>query len=153
MTVKFGTNVLKQGTDYKITYKDNVKLGTAYATVTGIGKYSGTVIRSFKIVQKSISAVTVSAIKDRTYTGKAQTPAVTLKNNGVKLVKNTDYTISYSKNTSIGQAVITVKGKGNYSGTRKIYFNIIPKTPTLSKVTSASKGKPVSYTHLRAHET
>lgn len=141
VTVKFGTNVLKQGTDYKITYKDNVKLGTAYATVTGIGKYSGTVIRSFKIVQKSISAVTVSAIKDRTYTGKAQTPAVTLKNNGVKLVKNTDYTISYSKNTSIGQAVITVKGKGKYSGTRKIYFNIIPKTPTLSKVTSASKGK------------
>ena len=141
VTVKFGTNVLKQGTDYKITYKDNVKLGTAYATVTGIGKYSGTVIRSFKIVQKSISAVTVSAMKDRTYTGKAQTPAVTLKNNGVKLVKNTDYTVSYSKNTSIGQAVITVKGKRNYSGTRKIYFNIIPKTPTLSKVTSASRGK------------
>lgn len=145
VTVKFGTNILKQGTDYTVTYRNNVKLGTAYAIVTGIGIYRGTVNRTFKIVKKSISAVTISSVKDRIYTGKAQKPGITMKNNGVKLVKNTDYTIRYSKNKSIGQAVITIKGKGNYTGTKKIYFKILPKAPTLSKVKSVAKGKLTAY--------
>lgn len=141
VTVKFGTNVLKNGTDYTVTYKNNTKLGTASATVTGIGIYRGTVTKTFQIVRKSVSKLTISAIKDRTYTGKTQKPSVTVRNNGVKLTKNRDYTVSYSKNKSIGQAVITIKGKGNYTGTKKIYFTIVPKTPTLSKVKSSARGK------------
>lgn len=141
VTVKFGTNMLKNGTDYTVTYKNNTKLGTASATVTGIGIYRGTVTKTFQIVRKSVSKLTISAIKDRTYTGKTQKPSVTIRNNGVKLTKNRDYTVSYSKNKSIGQAVITIKGKGNYTGTKKIYFTIVPKTPTLSRVKSSSRGK------------
>ena len=145
VTVKFGSRVLRQGTDYTVTYRNNVNRGTAYATVTGIGIYRGTVSRSFTIGTRSVSSLTVSAIGDRVYTGKTQKPSVTLRNNGVKLVKDKDYTISYSKNKSIGQAVITIKGKGNYSGTRKIYFSIVPKAPTFSKLKSSSKGKLTAY--------
>lgn len=48
--VKAGTKVLKKGTDYKITYQNNTKVGKAVVTVTGKGKYSGTIRKSFKIV-------------------------------------------------------------------------------------------------------
>ena len=100
VTVKFGSRVLRQGTDYTVTYRNNVNRGTAYATVTGIGIYRGTVSRSFTIGTRSVSSLTVSAIGERVYTGKTQKPSVTLRNNGVKLVKDKDYTISYSKNKS-----------------------------------------------------
>lgn len=141
VTVKFGSNVLTQGRDYTLTYRNNVKLGTAYVTVTGKGIYRGTVSRAFQIVKKSVTALTFSAVKDRAYTGKSQKPSVTITNNGVKLVKNKDYTISYSKNKSIGKAQITIKGKGSYTGTKKLSFSIVPKAPTFSKLKSSSRGK------------
>lgn len=43
----------------------------------------------------------------------------------VKLVSGTDYDISYTNNTSAGKASIIVTGKGNYSGNRVAYFNIV----------------------------
>ena len=145
VTVKFGTNVLKLGTDYTVTYRNNTALGTGYATVTGIGKYRGTVSRSFKIIKRVVKKLTFPTLADRVYTGKSQKPTVTIYNNGTKLKKNTDYTITYFKNKNVGQAVITIKLKGNYTGTKKLYFNILPKTPILSKVKSASKGKMTVY--------
>lgn len=49
---------------------------------------------------------------------------------GKKLVKNTDYTVSYSKNTAIGQASVKITGKGLYKGTKTVNFNIRPATVT-----------------------
>ena len=51
ITVKIGTTTLKQGTDYKVEYKNNVKVGTATMTITGIGKYGGTLTKTFKITE------------------------------------------------------------------------------------------------------
>lgn len=41
---------LKEGVDYTVEYKDNIKKGTATATITGIGKYSGVITKTFKII-------------------------------------------------------------------------------------------------------
>ena len=41
-----------------------------------------------------------------------------------KLKQNRDYIVSYSQNKKVGTAVITITGKGNYSGTVKKYFEI-----------------------------
>lgn len=57
---------LVEGTDYKVTYSNNVKVGTAKVTIRGMGDYcSGTVTKTFKIVPKksSISKLTVGKRK------------------------------------------------------------------------------------------
>ena len=41
---------LKKGTDYKVTYSNNVKIGKAKVTITGIGKYTGSITKTFNIV-------------------------------------------------------------------------------------------------------
>lgn len=49
--VKSGSITLKKGRDYTVAYSDNTYLGTATVTITGTGKYSGTIKKSFKIVK------------------------------------------------------------------------------------------------------
>ncbi len=44
--------VLKKGTDYTLSYKNNKKVGTATVIITGKGKYSGTITKNFKIKGK-----------------------------------------------------------------------------------------------------
>ncbi|MBQ8410824.1 MAG: fibronectin type III domain-containing protein [Ruminiclostridium sp.] len=88
-----------------------------------------------------ISSLDFAEISSKyTYTGKARKPAVKIFDDDYKLVKGTDYTVSYKNNKEIGTATITVKGKGNYTGTKTITFKIVPKKTTL-KVTKSSDTK------------
>ena len=73
-------------------------------------------------------------VKDQTYTGKALKPAVKVTYNKAKLKNGTDYTVTYKNNTNIGVATVTVTGKGNYTGTKKLTFNINPKGTNFSKL-------------------
>ena len=50
LKVTYNGKSLKQGTDYTLSYANNVKVGTATVTITGIGAYSGTKTATFKIV-------------------------------------------------------------------------------------------------------
>lgn len=50
VTVKYMDTVLKNGTDYEVTYTNNVNVGTATVTVQGIGYYSKTLTAQFNIV-------------------------------------------------------------------------------------------------------
>lgn len=45
-----GISALVQGTDYTVSYKNNTNIGVATITITGKGKYSGTITKSFKIL-------------------------------------------------------------------------------------------------------
>ncbi len=66
-------------------------------------------------------------IPDQVYTGNPITPALTLSDSvtGVTLQEDTDYELTYSDNTNVGTACITITGKGtNYTGSRKVYFEI-----------------------------
>ena len=47
--VKLGTKTLKAGTEYTVSYQNNIRVGTAAVKVTGKGNYTGTVSGSFKI--------------------------------------------------------------------------------------------------------
>jgi hypothetical protein len=49
LSITVNGRTLKEGKDYKVTYTDNKKRGTATATITGIGNYSGTVTKTFVI--------------------------------------------------------------------------------------------------------
>ena len=54
VVVKVGSRTLVQGTDYTVSYTNNVKVGTARVTVTGKGRYSGSISRVFKIRKASL---------------------------------------------------------------------------------------------------
>ena len=141
ITVKFGTNTLKQGRDYTVTYRNNVNVGSAYAVVTGKGNYSGSKTVSFAITKKPVTALSYSSVAAQVYSGKAKKPAVTVKDGAAELVKGQDYSIAYSNNKEIGTAIITITGKGSYTGTKKITFKINPKPATLKKLKAVSGKK------------
>lgn len=80
---------------------------------------------------KKISSLEIDDVSDYTYTGKARKPAVKIYDGDYKLVKGTDYTLTYKNNKEIGTASVTIKGKGNYTGSKTIKFDIVPKKPTI----------------------
>ena len=141
VVVKFGTNTLKQGSDYTVEYRNNLNAGTAYAVITGKGNYSGSKTVSFTITKKSMAALDYSSVAAQVYSGKAKKPGVTIKNGAAVLVKDKDYSIAYANNKKIGTATITITGKGSYTGTKTITFKINLKSATLKKLRAVSGRK------------
>ncbi len=57
ITLKYNGNVLKQGTDYTVSYTNCVYVGKGKITIKGIGKYSGTKTATFKIIPSKVSGL------------------------------------------------------------------------------------------------
>ncbi|MCM1123791.1 MAG: InlB B-repeat-containing protein [Eubacterium sp.] len=123
LTVKWGSEVLKDNTDYTVTYQNNKEQGKATATVAGKGKYSGSISRDFMIYYP-ISKVSVKAIPAVNFSGEEHTPELTITYKGKNLVKNTDYTVAYTNNRNAGTAGVTITGKGKYNGQKTVTFQI-----------------------------
>ena len=117
---------LKNGTDFTLTYQNNVNKGTAKVYIKGKGNYTGSCSLKFSITARPVSTLKIT-VPSVTYNGKAQKPAVTVKYNNYTFKNGTDYTLSYKNNTKIGTATVTVKGKGKLSGTRSVTFKINAK--------------------------
>lgn len=124
--IKNGTTALKNGTDFTLTYQNNVNKGTAKVYIKGKGNYTGSCSLKFSITARPVSTLKIT-VPSVTYNGKAQKPAVTVKYNNYTFKNGTDYTLSYRNNTKIGTATVTVKGKGKLSGTRSVTFKINAK--------------------------
>lgn len=107
-------------------------------------------------------------VGDQIYTGSAIKPKVQVFDGAVtpegslagendkavlELVEGRDYTLSYRNNKKVNgedgpRPTITVKGKGNYTGTEYVYFDILPKPLTdhditAEDVTAAYNGKTI----------
>lgn len=52
-------------------------------------------------------------------------PKVSVTVSGTKLTEGTDYTVSYKNSNAVGEATVTVTGKGNYTGTVNKTYTII----------------------------
>lgn len=129
--------------DYSIyltsdTYFKNDQDNALLESVDGIA-----VTPNFKELEKDSSSKSVSSlsatVKNQTYTGKARTPDVTIKDGSKTLKKGTDYTLTYKNNKKIGTASVTIKGKGDYSGEKTLTFKIVPKKTTLTAKKSGEK--------------
>lgn len=60
-----------------------------------------------------------------TYNGKQRKPAVSVTDSKGNVVKNDNYTVTYSNNTDAGTAAVTVNFKGDYyTGSKKLTFKI-----------------------------
>ena len=141
-----GETALKQGTDYTVSYFDNLSVGTARVVITGKGYYTGTTEKTFEIVQRSIANCQVELSAENYYfNGKRFKPTVKVFCNGTEMYSG-NYTVTYSNNLSAGTATITLTGKKNLKGTVTKTFKINPRniancTVVLTK-NSANKYQP-----------
>lgn len=156
VAVKDGNKTLKEGSDYKVTYANNINACTDMTSadapvviVTGIGDYADVepVRTTFGISPKELNAdgVTVSVgAEEYTYNGEEYKPTVEVRDSNATITKN-DYEISYADNKNAGTAKLTVTGKGNYTGKIEKEFTInkaeIPANAPMDMVVSADVTK------------
>ena len=146
---------LKNGTDYTVKYSSGRKNVGKYAVkVTFKGNYSGTVKKTFKINPAKVSNVKLSSTS-YTYNGKTKTPSVTVKDSkGRKLKKGTDYTVKYSSGRkNVGRYAVKVTFKGNYTGSKTVYYYIVPKSTSISRVSALRKGFKLSWKKQKTQTT
>lgn len=122
------------------TYKVSVTKATVSKNGATVTKCSVCGKVKLNVTIAKISTVKLSKASF-TYNGKVQKPTVTVKDlNGKKLKQGTDYTVKYSSGCkNVGKYTVTVTLKGNYSGTKKLTFNIVPKGTSISNVTAGKK--------------
>ncbi|MDO4854844.1 MAG: hypothetical protein Q4A43_05515 [Coriobacteriia bacterium] len=150
VTVVVDGKTLTEGSDYELSYRSNVEVGTAYAVVEGMNGYAGTVEKAFTIskaapsptpVTTDLSAAKVTLSKASfTYNGKAQKPSVkSVVLNSKTLVAGTDYTASVASGKKVGTYAVTITAKGSYTGKATASFTVNPKGVTKFKVPKAKK--------------
>ena len=145
VTTKSQTAVGQTSNDeYNIVWNENTTESNYDVKVGEIGTLTVTA-QSIKDSEK----ITVGTLSNVVYTGKKQEqePAVTTQDGKTKLVKGTDYTLSYSEDTkNVGEVTVTVTGKGNYSGKvqRKYHITKAPLTVTTEGATRAYNGQPLT---------
>ena len=140
--VSIGSTILEQGAAYEVSYENNVEVGTATITITGIGSFSGTATKTFEIVSTSLTKANVT-VADQTYTGSALKPKPTVKMGDITLKEGTDYSVSYTDNVSTGTAIVTVEGKGNFTDSTF-------KTFKIGKASQSIKAKNVTKKYTAA---
>ena len=102
---------------------------------TYLKPYTDEIINGVPESKIDLSSATVNSIDSQTYTGSSIEPSVTVTLNGKTLKLNKDYKVSYSNNITVGTATITINGIGNYTGSKIINFDIVPKKLDLSSAT------------------
>lgn len=139
ITVKVNGVTLVPGQNYTVTYDRTRDVGTASIVIQGVGAYSGTVKKKFKItpydlgkdeqglISNMMAAATVKYVKG------GCKPQPVLRFGETELINGTDYTVSYQYNQNIADAsaakapTMKIKGKGNFKGTRTEKFAITKK--------------------------
>ena len=129
VTVKDGEKVLAEGTDYTVSYSDNINHGKGKVTITGANDYLGTAVKEFTIEKCPITEATVFLDKETfDYDGSTHMPNVIVMHGTKMLAVDTDYEIDCDDAVNAGDATITITGKGNYDKTATKSFTIQPKS-------------------------
>ena len=136
--ITYNGATLTKGTDYTLTYSNNVNVGTGTVTITGKGNFKGTTSKTFSISARAMSDTSVANVSSQTYTGNVISPLPTITYNNKTLKKDTDYTLSYSNNINAGTATITITGKGNFTGTTSKTFSISARAMSDTSVANIS---------------
>lgn len=129
------------GLTYKVTKED---IGYRLICQVKAKKYSGyrakyvpentamyrTVIIRVKVPvkKKALTKKMICLKKKYAYEGKAIKGNETVKDGKEVLDSGKDYKASYQKNKNLGKATITIKGIGNYKGTKKVSYTIVKRS-------------------------
>ena len=153
-------HVLKEGTDYKIVYSDNVDAGTAKAEVIGSGYYEGSSLTFYYTIEKqhgwngfySKGHKDGESLGTFKWTGNTVLidPDMRCSHCDKELQENVDYKIEYSNNIDPGVASMKIIGMGDYKGYELNFtFVIEKKAPTTTedqKPTTTTETKPTTGT-------
>lgn len=145
LTVKYGDLTLTPDKDYIVSYENNYEVGENDATVTITtppsdenGNYYGKKEVTFSILPKSIASesITVSVTKNPDYIKAFVVPTLEVKDGETILVEGTDYELVNETYKNAGDAVVTIKGKGNYDpeSSREQAFKIIERNFALGVI-------------------
>ncbi len=134
---------LAKGTDYDISYKDNINAGTGFIVYTFKGNLKGERLIPFTIYPESLDNTTVGEIPSQTHTGEEITPDVSITWNGTVLENDKDYTVFYENNINAGTATATITGINNFSGTIKKAFIIKASSNGSGNITPTPVNPPV----------
>lgn len=129
------------GLTYKVTKED---IGYRLICQVKAKKYSGyrakyvpentamyrTVIIRVKVPvkKKALTKKMIRLKKKYAYEGKAIKGNETVKDGNEVLDSGKDYKASYQNNKNLGKATITIKGIGNYKGTKKVSYTIVKRS-------------------------
>ena len=154
-------HVLKEETDYKIVYSDNVDAGTAKAEVIGLGYYEGSSLTFYYTIEKqhgwngfySKGHKDGESLGTFKWTGNTVLidPDMRCSHCDKELQENVDYKIEYSNNIDPGVASMKIIGIGDYKGYELNFtFVIEKKTPTTTEdqkpTTTTTETKPTTGT-------
>ena len=140
---------LREGIDYTVIYDEGcLNVGTYSVTVKMKGYYTGTVTKTFEINPISIDDCTISLSKTSyTYNGKAQKPSVIVLNHKGTKLGTVHYTVSYaSGRKNVGTYKVTVKMRGNYTGSVTKTFKVNPAKTSVKSLTAGKKSLKVAIT-------
>lgn len=115
----------------KIEKNDIVPVGTTVIVkVNGKGNYNKQATVVYRVSQGNLSSAKVT-VKSKNYTGNKiilTKDDITVKVGSTELVYGKDYVLTgYTNNVNKGKASVTVKGIGNYGGSKKANFTIKEK--------------------------
>ena len=115
-TVKKDGKTLTKGTDYTISYSNNIKVGTAKAVITGKGNYKDSVTVNFNIVPKKQSVTSVTATSNKiSFSWKKSSCADGYE---YQVAASQDFNktsvLSINKNTTTSKSISATQGKTYY---------------------------------------
>lgn len=154
-------HVLKEETDYKIVYSDNVDAGTAKAEVIGLGYYEGSSLTFYYTIEKQHgwNGFYAKGHKDGESLGTFKwtgntvliDPDMRCSHCDKELQENVDYKVEYTNNIDPGVASMKVIGMGDYKGYELNFtFVIEKKAPTTTEdqkpTTTTTETKPTTGT-------
>lgn len=113
---------LKENEDYLLSYSNNHNVGIATITIEGINNYTGTIIKTFNIVPRTITSSAVSVDSPVIFTGEELTPEVEISM--ARLTQGIDYEVTYTNNINVGIGKAIVQGINNCQGTVTKSFTI-----------------------------
>ena len=125
VTVKIDNKILKKDVDYTVKYQDNKAVGKAKVTITGKGKYTGTVKTTFIIKPKKVSGLKLKA--------------------GTKQL-----TVSWKKSSGVTGYEVQYGLKKTFSGAKTV---VIKKAATVKTELKKLKAKKTYYVRIRAYKT
>lgn len=148
--IKDSRVISANGHDYEtVTIKANLKSNGLPYYLCRTCQHKDSERTVFKPVKFTLSAATY------TYNAKTITPAVVVRDSqGLVLKKGADYDISYaSGRKNVGRYAVKMTFKGEYEGTKKMYFTISPKAPTIKTPATASKSFTTKWSKVASQAT
>lgn len=135
VSLVYNRMTLAEGTDYQISYANNIAKGNGQIIVNGQGNYTGTQVVKFKISGPKMKDASVSlSSSSAVYSGASSYPSVTVTYAGKTCVEGTDYIVKYPKTLKAGKNAVSVVGRGNFSGSVKLNYTLDKAAMETSRV-------------------